>query len=69
MIKIVSLTRDERVDVYAATKDAYPDAQRGAFTLKYKIALWEAHVRKQGGNPGRNLGNVDLSSLVETDDE
>jgi hypothetical protein len=61
MKKILTLTRDERVDVLVVTKDAYPDARRGAFTLKYKIALWEAHVKKQGGNPGRNLGNVDLS--------
>jgi hypothetical protein len=44
MIKMLSLTSDERVEVYAATKDAYPDAHREAFTLQYKIALWEADV-------------------------
>ncbi len=37
--------------------------------LKYKLALWEADVKKKGGNPGRHLGNVDLSSLDDTDDE
>jgi hypothetical protein len=69
MTRMSSLTRDEKVDVYAATKDAYPDETRGAFSLKLKIALWEADVRKKGGNPGRNLDNVDLSSLDKKDDE
>jgi hypothetical protein len=69
MMKILSLTSDERIQVYAATRDAYPDTKEDAFSLKYKIALWEADVKKKGGNPGRHLGNVDLSSLDDTDDE
>ncbi len=65
----LSLTVEERVIVYAETKAAIPNADEKAFSLKYKVALWEADVKKNGGKSGVNLGNVDLSSLSETDDE
>jgi hypothetical protein len=68
-MKILSLTKGERVTIYEETRAAIPGADGDAFSLKYKLALWEADVKKKGGNPGRHLGNADLSSLDETDDE
>jgi hypothetical protein len=65
----LSLTDEERATVYDETRAAIPDSDAKAFALKYKLALWEADVKKMGSNPGGNLGNVDLSSLSETDDE
>ncbi len=38
----LSLTQEERAPVFAATKLANPDADRKAFNLAYKIALWKA---------------------------
>ncbi len=55
--------------MYGETRAAIPDADEKAFALKYKLALWEADVKKKGSNSGDNLGKVDLSSLSETDDE
>jgi hypothetical protein len=65
----LSLTDVERATLHDETRAAIPDADAKAFALKYKLALWEADVKKKVGNPGGNLGNVDLSSLSETDDE
>jgi hypothetical protein len=65
----LSLTDEERATVYEETRAANQDADAKAFALKYKLALWEADVKKKGSSLGSNLGKVDLSSLSETDDE
>ncbi len=67
---LLSLTKEERLIIYVDTRDAVPDAVDGkAFSLKYKLALWEADIKKKGGNPGRHLGNSDFSSLPDTEDQ
>ncbi len=55
--------------MYDETRLANQDADSKAFTLVYKIALWEADVKKKGNNPGGNLGEVDLSFISGTDVE
>ncbi len=53
----VSLTKEDRAPVFAATKLANPDADRKAFNLAYRIALWKTDSQKRGINPGSNLGS------------
>jgi hypothetical protein len=65
----LSLTEGERAPVFAATKLANPDADRKAFNLAYRIALWKADSQKRGINPGSNLDAVDISLSPETDSE
>jgi hypothetical protein len=65
----LSLTKEERTPVFAATKLANPDADRKAFDLAYKIALWKADSQKKGIDPGSNLDAVDISLSSETDGE
>ncbi len=63
----LSLTKEERVAVAAATKMVNPDADREAFELAYRIALWKADCLKRGINPGSNLDAVDISLSSESD--
>jgi hypothetical protein len=65
----LSLTKEERAPVFAATKLANPDANREAFDLAYRIALWKADSQKRGINPGSNLDAVDVSLSSDTDSE
>ncbi len=65
----LSLTKEERAPVFAATKLANPDADRKAFNLAYGIALWKADSQKRGINPGSNLDAADISFSSETDDK
>ncbi len=65
----LSLTKEERAPVFAATKLANPDADRKAFNLAYGIALWKGDSQKRGINPGSNLDAVDISLSSETDDK
>ncbi len=65
----LSLTKEERAPVFAATKLANRDADRKAFNLAYKIALWKADSQKRGINPGSNLDAVDISLSSETGGE
>jgi hypothetical protein len=65
----LSLTKEERAPVFAATKLANPDADRKAFNLAYGIALWKADSQKRGINPSSNLDAVDISLSSETDDK
>jgi hypothetical protein len=63
----LSLTKEERAPVFVATKLANPNADRKAFNLAYRIALWKADSQKRGINPGSNLDAVDISLSSETD--
>ena len=65
----MSLTNEERAAVCAETRAANPFANAKDFNMQYKLDLWAADVKKKGGKLGANLGNVDLTSLSETDDE
>jgi hypothetical protein len=51
----LSLTKEERRPVFAATKLANPNADHKAFNEAYGIALWKADNQKRGINPGSNL--------------
>ncbi len=57
----LTLTKEERGEVYITTKIANPDANHEAIELAYKIALWKADSQKRGINPGGNPDTVDLS--------
>jgi hypothetical protein len=65
----LSLTKEERAPVFAATKLANPDADRKAFNLAYRIALWKADSQKRGINPGSNPDAVNISLSSEADSE
>ena len=47
----LTLSKEERVAVFAATKMDDPDANREDFELAYKIALWKADSQKRGIDP------------------
>ncbi len=55
--------------MFAATKLANPDADRKAFNLAYRIALWKADSQKRGINPGSNQDAVNISLSSEADSE
>jgi hypothetical protein len=68
-----SLTDEEKASILSAVsielKIGTPNADDKALHEKYKIALWDAEVKKSGGKPGTNLGNVDLTSPSASNDE
>ena len=68
-----SLTAEEKTIILSAVSieiDAgTPNTDSRVLHEKYRIALWEAEVRKNGGKPGTNLGKVDLTSPSTTNDE
>ena len=68
-----SLTAEEKASILSAVsievKAGTPNADDKALHEKYKIALWDAEVKKSGGKPGTNLGNVDLTSPSASNDE
>jgi hypothetical protein len=65
----LSLTREERIPVFEATKLANPNVDHKAFNVAYDIALWKADNQKRGINSGSNSDAVDISFSSETDDK
>jgi hypothetical protein len=65
----LSLTKEERMPVFEATKLANPNADHKAFNVAYGIALWKADNQKRGINSGSSLDAVNISFSSETDDK
>ncbi len=65
----LSLTKEERRSVFAATKLANPNVDLKAFNVAHGVALWKVDNQKRGVNPGSSLDAVDISISSETDDK